>query len=309
MITQPVSKILAQVQTLPALPQAIHRLMALTEDPDVPIEEISKVIALDQTLTLKLLQMANSPFYGVSRQVSSISQAVLIMGLRGVRHLALGISVIGLGKRKADSAESMERFWRHSLITGLMARELAKLLHYYDYEIAFVAGLLHDIGKMVLMEKFPKEYQQVLKRCEKGNITFAEAEKEYFELDHAKIGAELCRYWNLPEMIIHAVGEHHSEISADVTANPKDFLASIIKIANALAKIACTDFSEVYTFKTDLVETAQKLKISFETLGSLLLELPSSLKEVSKLLDLKIPSPPPLTFPEGFENFISLKMP
>jgi putative nucleotidyltransferase with HDIG domain len=192
------------VRFLPAYFNAISHLLALLSQEEPPLTEIVQAVGTDQSLTSRLLTVVNSPVYGTMRQIGSINEAVVRIGLVGLRNLVLAVSmndITGGGKREE---------WRHSINVAYLADLLAKRAGPGGDvpRFAFVAGLMHDIGKLFLTRRYMLDYQTVVKKVNFGaNLT--DAEKSIFGYDHAAVGSMLLTAWNVPERIVDAIKVHH----------------------------------------------------------------------------------------------------
>lgn len=221
-----------QVRDLPALPAAVVRVMQLTDDPKASASDIARALASDQALAARVLKLANSAFYGASRRISTISEAVVTLGLRTTRNLVMATSCQELLERDvAGYAMPPGALWQHSLATASAAQALAQWAGYRGTEEAFVAGLLHDIGKVVLNTYLKEQFVRVLIRAAGGGLTYAEAEREILGFDHAEAGARLLERWNLPSSLVSAVRYHHAPMEANL-ASP---LPCIVHIADAIS--------------------------------------------------------------------------
>jgi putative nucleotidyltransferase with HDIG domain len=198
-----------RMSKLPILPQILVRLNQVASDSGSSAEDLGKVILKDQSLTLRILKVVNSAYYQRRgrEQVTTVSKAVVLIGFNGVRRLALGMSVCDT-LRSADELPGMERFWAHSLATAITARLLAELSGHPSKEEAFVAGLVHDIGKLVLARCEPELYARLL--AEHGSDgPLRAAERQAFGLSHAQAGKKLARRWGLPGALEEVIGDHH----------------------------------------------------------------------------------------------------
>jgi len=222
--------IVHRVEELPALPNVTYKVLKLTSDPKTTIPELSDVITKDQVLTAKVLRMANSAYYGYARRIYSIDEAVVVLGFSTIRSLVMAASVFNvLDKEFQGYFLPKGDLWKHSMLTALTARLLAKRTGYELPDQAFVAGLLHDIGKVVLNTYMTKAFHSVLSKVNETRIAFMEAERDILGFDHAVVGARVAEKWNLPEALVEAIGKHHCPREA--TNNPK--LTSIVHIADA----------------------------------------------------------------------------
>ncbi|MDD5719354.1 MAG: HDOD domain-containing protein [Candidatus Krumholzibacteria bacterium] len=199
------------VTDLPTLPVVFQELFSRMQDPDAKISELAEVIARDQALTIKILKLVNSAFYGRSAQISTISRAVIIMGFQAVRSAALAVSVLERFKDlETDGAFSLTEFWRHSIGVSCLAKQAAIVLHVSVPEDAFVAGLLHDVGKLVMLQHFPDDVNDLTRAAAEQRLTWRTCEEMLFPIQHDTIGRALFRAWDFPEAVIEAVACHHT---------------------------------------------------------------------------------------------------
>lgn len=218
----------ARVQTLPALPSLAAELLAGFED-EVDIGVLSRRIAADEALAARALRVANSPFYGLSGQIDSIQEAIVVLGFRAVRAMVIAASAVrALSALPTQARFNPTPFWRHSIGTAVAARHLARLAR-HNPDSAFTAGLLHDIGEVVLAATFPDAYALVLDRQQGGEALLWEIEGEVLGLTHTDAGAVLGRHWGLPARIVEATAFHHAP-----DAQPSDLVA-LVHVADALA--------------------------------------------------------------------------
>ena len=220
------------VRALPVLPTAVTRLLSLARDVDADFREIARVIETDQTLTARTLRAANSPLNSVSRQVKTVRQATVLLGTDTIVKLVLGVSVISLQSGLYRNLPiDPAAFGRHSIAVGLAARTLAQHFKLPNPSEAFVAGLLHDIGKLVLLMHHGEDYARLMRRAQKGQAPLHELELDAYDLDHALVGHVLCMHWNLPSAMTQAVAEHHAEPAprsvADVVSRANDLIKTI----------------------------------------------------------------------------------
>ena len=202
------------IRNLPTLPIVIARLTRLLADPETSVKQVTEVLAEDQALTAKILKLANSAYYGFPGQIASVDHAVVMLGFGGVRDVALSASVIDLFRFSPKHAEELgarfaaPRFWEHSIAVGVATRMLARGRNLADPEEAFVAGLLHDIGKLIMVEHLADEFLEILRDCQRRGRPFVAAEADR-EISHAALGRLLIDEWKLPERISGPVGFHH----------------------------------------------------------------------------------------------------
>lgn len=287
MAEKKVQDIIRKIKSLPALPFAVKKLCRLAEDQEADIQTIGKVILDDEALTARILRVANSAFYGLSRRISSVSEAVVILGFQAVKNLALGVTVFGY-MGEGDDASPLNRmaFWRHSLGVASGARQLAKWYDLQDSDETFTAGLLHDIGKIVLLEHLPEQYAQVLDKTASGSDSLSVLEKEAFGMNHSEVGRELCQYWKIPEVLSQAVADHHRLFKAGRMVGKKDRLAYVTQIADNVAKIAQIGASGNPNIETHFLQGLGGNEILSEQLRQVILVLPSEVSKTEVFLDL-----------------------
>jgi len=222
--------VVQKVDELPALPHVTYKVLQLTSNPRTNLTELADTIAQDQVLTAKVLRMANSAYYGYARRIYGIMEALLILGFSTVRNLVLAASVYNVMDMEVKGYFLPKGdLWRHSMATALTARSLARKVGYELSDQAFIAGLLHDIGKIVLNTYMKELFDHVLEKVYRENIPFMEAEQQILGFDHTAVGSRVAEKWNLPEELVEAIANHHTPSRA--RHNPK--LTSIVHVADA----------------------------------------------------------------------------
>jgi len=222
------SSVLAHADQLPAVSHSAIELVSMLANDDVDIHTLADKVTLDPVIAGRVLKVANSTFFNRGRQVGSIPDAVMIIGMINARSLIIAAAVMGKARAPKVPGFDMSYFWRHSLSTGIVTQQLALHLG-LSTGIAFSSGLLHDIGKLILALSYPEEYTQVIKLKQQENLQTFEAEQEVLGLDHSVIGAGVLGDWNLPTPLVNAINEHHMENTSS------DLLASSLRLANHAA--------------------------------------------------------------------------
>ena len=200
------------LRELPPFPAIATKLLRLFSNEDVELREVVALIRADTAFTSELLRVANSPIFGLRSQVSSIQHAVVLLGFDRLRSFAMTISMKNF-LRSAMRIDVLRRVWRHSLATALVAEDLAPLFwKQSDRNVgdrAYTAGLLHDVGRLALLVKYPQEYANLLAVVNENPFDMLETERELFDVDHCEAGAWLARNWAFPPEIAEVAERHH----------------------------------------------------------------------------------------------------
>lgn len=226
-----VEHLIRDVSTIHSLPLFYSRLDEAINHPRSSITDIARIISEDQGLTARVLKLANSPLFGYFSKIDTITQAVTIIGVLQVRDLALALSVMDVFKGIPEDLVNMEQFWQHSITTGLTARLLATGLREANLERFFVAGILHDVGRLVMFSRIPDLSRELLEECRETGGLLHTAERRRFGFDHATVGGSLLRRWKIPPRIAEPVECHHSCRLA--TQYPRE--TSILHFADIIA--------------------------------------------------------------------------
>jgi putative nucleotidyltransferase with HDIG domain len=192
------------INALPTVPGTFRQISAMLEKPRITLDELGRFVSNDPALTVKILKMVNSAAYGFPGRISSVSHAIMLLGLNVIKGLLLGVSVFELMQK------SMAGLWEHSLGCACSARLIAQKKNLKEPEEASVCGLLHDIGKVVLMLVFPREFEAVVAEAEATGVTLCQAEKTCFAVTHAEVGYWLAQKWHFPLNLVEAIGYHHT---------------------------------------------------------------------------------------------------
>jgi putative nucleotidyltransferase with HDIG domain len=230
-------ELVGKIKNLPPVSHAALRLVNLLEQPAVSNSEVVDVLKCDNVLTAKLLRACNSPYFGLEEPVSSVDQAVLMLGHQQILHMVLALAfgsamVVPLPGYSVAANE----LWRHSLITAAAAETVVTEITDLNVEapVAFTVGLLHDIGKLVLSQALTVDLQSdIRRRIEQDHLDRTVAEKEILGTDHGEVGACLLQSWHLPEEIVEAVANHHQPV-----LEPRLRLSVVAHLSNCLAHAA-----------------------------------------------------------------------
>ena len=255
---EPSVQLFDRIQTaknLPSLPQILLRLIELCNSEASQIKDISDIINIDTSLSVKVMSMANSSYYGRSKRVTNIEQALSILGKNTIKNIAIGAADIQAFSRAEDTAIlGLKVFWRHSLMCAVLSRLIAKKILYPDPDEAFLAGLLHDIGKLVLWVNFPEEYAAIF-RSSQYRPDLISAEKALHDATHCDVGAWLIRRWDRQSFMADAILYHHESLERIQDALP---LIKIIYVGNSL----CPETNAEKTVKFLIAKTIIGLEMS-----------------------------------------------
>ena len=231
-----IEELIKDIRGLVSLPEVAIQVIEMVDDPNCDAAEIGKVISRDPGMTARLLRIANSPLYGFSKKIDTIVRAVAVLGTHQIRDLVLTTSATKLFDGIPNELISVEDFWHHSLFCGLLARILGMKGKVVSNEALFVAGLLHDIGHLIMFNRIPELMHQVILCTLEGseNIDLYLAEREIIGFDHTQVGGELAKEWHLPTSLSQCIEFHHEP----ALATNFRVEATIICIANVIASQA-----------------------------------------------------------------------
>ncbi|MBB4844819.1 putative nucleotidyltransferase with HDIG domain [Paucibacter oligotrophus] len=219
---------LQRVRELPSLRGVVLDLLGSLNDPQADVESVSAKVALDQAITAKLLRLANSPFFGLSRQITSVNDAAAIVGLRSLRNIAVAAALVDAFDPQRCPAFALRPFWRHAIGVALAAEAMAPLCE-LEAATAFSAGLLHDIGRLALALALPETYSELLQWQQEQDLPLLEAEQSRLGLTHCEAGAQLAEQWLLPPQLIRCIALHHQ-----TELREPDLLVDLIHLADNL---------------------------------------------------------------------------
>jgi putative nucleotidyltransferase with HDIG domain len=254
------------VKDIPTLPVIYQELFKMMQDPNVTVPEIAEVITKDQSLSTKILHLVNSAFYGYSKQIKTISRAVVILGFRAVRSAALAISVFEYFEGDADSPEiNMTKFWEHSIAVATICKVLAEAAKINQAEEAFIVGLLHDVGKLIEKRHFPEDFKEIITVAQEQHLSWIDTEKALFQINHATIGKVVFRSWDFPPSVVDAVHFHHNPESS--TKFPQ--LTAIVHIGDYISSELGYGTPGTYPPKECRPEALQLLGLTVEEIRGL----------------------------------------
>ena len=233
------SDLVKDISGLVTLPEVYLHINRVVEDPNCAIADIAKAVSKDPSFTVRLLKIANSALYSFPSSIDSVTKAVSIIGTAQIRNLALSMSAVRSFAGLPNELVSMQNFWRHSLLCALTAKHLAKAARRCDPDALFTAGLLHDIGELVLFNRLPEQSREALLLVldDLDERPVHEAERQIMGLDHTDVGGELARQWQLPPLLEECIAHHHDIEKAK--RYPRE--TALVHIANVAAQMAELD--------------------------------------------------------------------
>jgi len=274
---QNLSALIAKVKDLPPLPSVVMRAMEMSQDPNVSIRNLQQVISQDQALSAKMLRIVNSAMYALRREVSTVSHAVAVLGLETVKSVIMAASVERVFSTAKDLGTKLMS--DHSWGTALTARAIARRVRYENAEEALICGLMHDIGKPVLLQNFQAQYREIISEVYNGNSSFHKSELLAFGFSHAHVGSLLARKWNFPPQLAEAVGYHHNPGSAPSFKA----LSCIVNLANAFMIALGVGFEKNKEVSLDKMPSAQFLKLDGTALAAIATEVKGALQATANL--------------------------
>jgi HD-like signal output (HDOD) protein len=198
-------KLVESCETLMTLPEIFLRVRQVIENQHSSMDELAAALALDPSMTARVLHAVNSPFYGVPRKIETLTQAVNLLGMRPIEHIVFATSVAQTFTKLPPSVMTMAEYWRKSVLCALFARRLARAAGLPDSDRLFVAGLLRDVGHLVLYQTVPDRAQAALVEAMNLNLPVADVERDSIGCDYAEVGAELIKTWDMPLQLEQAV--------------------------------------------------------------------------------------------------------
>ncbi len=260
-----------KVNNLPTLPDMIQKVVSLVQDEKTTAKSLGDLISYDQAISSRLLKVTNSAYYGLSREISTVQHAIVVLGFEQVKSLSLGIAVFDAMKGANETTSLMQdEFWRHSVGCSLAARIICKKSGKLDAGTAFTASLLHDIGKLVLANFFSKEYKVVMEKAKEDGRSIVGIEEETLGFTHADVGEWLCSGWKLPLSFASAIGYHHKvkEVEQEYI-----HITSVIHLADVVCRRADIGISENETIPPFQKAAREELSVNEDQIDQMITEL------------------------------------
>lgn len=222
-------RIVKETHSLSSLPTVYYQLVEAIEDPTSSNRDIERILHSDSGLAARLLRIANSALYAFPSKIDTIGRAITVIGTAQLRELTLAASVIKMFDNISSELVDMQSFWTHSIACGICARALAGYRREPNTERLFVAGLLHDIGRVLMFSKIPQQAGDAMQRASDTGELLFKVEKELIGFDHAAVGYALLNQWKLPAPIVNAVRYHHRPALSNLNSD-----AAIVHLADII---------------------------------------------------------------------------
>ncbi|HHO75626.1 MAG TPA: HDOD domain-containing protein [Deltaproteobacteria bacterium] len=289
-----IGSMLNDLGDIPTLPSIATTIMEKTLDTKVNARQIAQMVEKDQALSIKVLKVANSPFYRRIKEISTIRGAVVLLGFNVLKSIVLSISVINLFNEKDKQALDFYKFWQHSIACAVCAKAIANKVFPSSAEDAFIAGLLHDLGKVVADQLIcdKGEYAEVLEVMNRANSNIIEVEKKILGIDHSTLGQLLMEKWNLPSHLSKTIGHHHNpgDIESD---NDTQKLCSIVHVADIVTNHLGLGLSQSHGGFVD-PSLLNQLGLSSHDIQDISITLKDSISSISE--EMGIPKAEPKTY-------------
>lgn len=228
---------IARARPMPTLPEAVVRILNMSDNPDAEMEDIADAIMMDKVLTARMIRLVNSAFWGIRRHITSVREAIVYLGLHQIRSIVLTTSLFNTFQSRNPSFR-IAAIWEHGMGCAMISRDIARKVGYKDLEIAYLAGLMHDIGEVVLSQFDVKTFDDVINLVQTENIPFYEAENRIIGINHTDFSDWFMEQWGFSEELAEAISLHHSLEKANI--NPQ--LVSIVVLANLFCKVRGLDY-------------------------------------------------------------------
>ena len=240
-MTLSVESLIKNVTGLVSLPEVAMRVNTMVDDPECSVDDVARVIETDPSLSARMLGIANSAMYGFSKEISTVARAVTVLGTRQIRDLILATAAAKAFENMSNDLISIDDFWHHSIYCGLLAKHIAVAKKIRHAETMFMAGLLHDIGHLIMFNQIPEQIQQILlETLQPDADELFEIERRDLGFDHTEVGGALARLWTLPPILQETIEFHHEPQRATEFAEE----VFITHVANRVASLPYSEDSE-----------------------------------------------------------------
>lgn len=269
-------EIVSKTREIPPFPQTVLRILELTEEENCGAKDLEREIVKDQGLTANILKLANSAFYKGRRKISTVADASVLLGFSAIRSMVLA-SVAGkvMGRELDGYGLQKDELWEQSQISAIVARTIASKIKYDQIDQAYTAGLLKDLGKVVLDQYVGKEYDQILAIVEQEKIPFLKAEEQVLGYNHCQVGASIGEMWNLPEDLIEAIKYHHDPNQATINRE----LVDIVHISDSLVMMMGMKLGADGLYYNFFGDSAVRLELDEAMMSEVMADVIESVRE------------------------------
>jgi putative nucleotidyltransferase with HDIG domain len=282
-------EIVSNICDIGSLPQSLASILKIMDDPDSEVNKIAEVISRDVSLTARVLKMVNSAHYNRSRKVTKISEAITVIGLNSIKMLTLSSTVFGMIPDKGLLEKcDLKRIWRHLIETAINAKNIAEEVSYRESEEAFIAGVLHDIGIILLLMHFKGDYLDIIEKMKEDKCGLIAAEREAFGFTHCDLGAEMIEIWKLPSKLVYVIQNHHTTGGLCIVEDDST-LNDIVMLADRLTAGPFDEyFPDVEENIKSIYNTQKKLNLSSEATNKIRKKSTCQALMLAEYLDLDV---------------------
>lgn len=275
-----VESLIHRTLRLGTLPDIYYKTISAINNPDASLDDIAGIVSKDTTLSAKVLQLVNSSFYSLRQKVDTLTWALALIGTNQLMTIVSGVSAVSLFKNIPSRLINMASFWEHSIACGTAARLVSSYFpQRIEAERFFVAGLLHDIGRLILVQNLPEQYFQIFRQVKCEELFLFTAEEEVFGSDHSRIGAALARHWNLPDRLVNMIQYHHFPATQN-----SFFEAAIVNLADIIVNALEIGNSGEFFVPVMEPEVSENLNLDPEILHSMAHEIDFQLADIFEII-------------------------
>jgi putative nucleotidyltransferase with HDIG domain len=274
-------KAIGRVTEIDSLPEVTTRIVEIVEDPNATARDMHDVVRSDPALAAKILKVVNSAFYGLPSQIASLERAITMLGLSAVKNIALAASLARMFRAEAVSDQFAARdLWQHCVAVGVCARELGAATEWAQRDEVFVAGLVHDLGLIIVQQLFPDKLRVVSEECVNQPQDFRKAEQTYIGADHQAFGLAIAQRWKFPPHLCWAIGAHHQPESI---ADPHQRFVSLIYIADTICSYGKYGFWLTGQLQENSEEIIERVKLNAAQVDEVAQQLPDLVQEAEQI--------------------------
>ena len=286
-----IKQAIGNLDGLPTLPSMLVEVMNRVLDENSSVQDVSELVETDQSLTTKVLRVANSSFYGRPQAVSTVKNAIVILGFNKLKNIVLSISLMDNLESLENSNLDMKEFWRHSFSCAVLSQDISQRLSFSFSDQVFVAGLLHDIGKLILDLHVPDKFGSALELSMKDRIDLHEAERRIIGVDHGLVGKWIMEKWKFPDHLIEAAWMHHNPPGIDAQGNRREqLMTSLVSLANNVSNVCSGKMIGLNGTFDQIEKLRDRFKIPEDDLREIASRAEEKVQEIAQTLDRDIGS-------------------